>query len=220
MGDKGIVASTAGLAILLNEGIGDTIRVSLTPEPGRRPRARGRDRPAGPPVDGAPLVPAPGQRLSRLRPDDLDVLPGDGPADPGPPEGPDAGVAGDPPRRRGDAGRGHGLRRQRPGRVEARRHRDLACRARSRTRSRRSSSTAGSTGRSAARASSTSSSTSSRPTSTGAIRPRRPPSRHSVWSLARRESTTPPVGKRSCPPGSPSTSGSTIHAQPCILPRN
>ena len=34
MGDKGIVASAAGLAILLNEGIGDTIRVSLTPEPG------------------------------------------------------------------------------------------------------------------------------------------------------------------------------------------
>ena len=34
MSTKGIVASTAGLAILLNEGIGDTIRVSLTPEPG------------------------------------------------------------------------------------------------------------------------------------------------------------------------------------------
>jgi (E)-4-hydroxy-3-methylbut-2-enyl-diphosphate synthase len=34
MGDRGIVASTAGVAILLNEGIGDTIRVSLTPEPG------------------------------------------------------------------------------------------------------------------------------------------------------------------------------------------
>ncbi|MBI2776071.1 MAG: flavodoxin-dependent (E)-4-hydroxy-3-methylbut-2-enyl-diphosphate synthase [Chloroflexi bacterium] len=34
MGDKGIVASAAGLAILLDEGIGDTIRVSLTPEPG------------------------------------------------------------------------------------------------------------------------------------------------------------------------------------------
>ncbi len=33
MGMKGIVASTAGLSILLNEGIGDTIRVSLTPEP-------------------------------------------------------------------------------------------------------------------------------------------------------------------------------------------
>jgi len=34
MGAKGIVASTAGLAILLQEGIGDTIRVSLTPPPG------------------------------------------------------------------------------------------------------------------------------------------------------------------------------------------
>jgi (E)-4-hydroxy-3-methylbut-2-enyl-diphosphate synthase len=34
MGMKGIVASAAGLAILLQEGIGDTIRVSLTPEPG------------------------------------------------------------------------------------------------------------------------------------------------------------------------------------------
>ena len=33
MGSKGIVASTAGLAILLQEGIGDTIRVSLTPQP-------------------------------------------------------------------------------------------------------------------------------------------------------------------------------------------
>jgi (E)-4-hydroxy-3-methylbut-2-enyl-diphosphate synthase len=34
MGAKGIVASTAGLAILLQEGIGDTVRVSLTPAPG------------------------------------------------------------------------------------------------------------------------------------------------------------------------------------------
>ena len=34
MGTKGVVASTAGLAILLQEGIGDTIRVSLTPKPG------------------------------------------------------------------------------------------------------------------------------------------------------------------------------------------
>ena len=34
MAMKGIVGSTAGLAVLLNEGIGDTIRVSLTPEPG------------------------------------------------------------------------------------------------------------------------------------------------------------------------------------------
>ena len=34
MGSKGIVASTAALGILLQEGIGDTIRISLTPEPG------------------------------------------------------------------------------------------------------------------------------------------------------------------------------------------
>jgi (E)-4-hydroxy-3-methylbut-2-enyl-diphosphate synthase len=34
MGSKGIISSTAGLAILLEEGIGDTIRVSLTPAPG------------------------------------------------------------------------------------------------------------------------------------------------------------------------------------------
>ncbi|MFA6015794.1 MAG: flavodoxin-dependent (E)-4-hydroxy-3-methylbut-2-enyl-diphosphate synthase [Gallionellaceae bacterium] len=34
MGSKGIVASTAALSVLLQQGIGDTIRVSLTPEPG------------------------------------------------------------------------------------------------------------------------------------------------------------------------------------------
>jgi (E)-4-hydroxy-3-methylbut-2-enyl-diphosphate synthase len=39
LGSKGIVASTAALAVLLQEGIGDTIRISLTPEPGE-PRTR------------------------------------------------------------------------------------------------------------------------------------------------------------------------------------
>jgi (E)-4-hydroxy-3-methylbut-2-enyl-diphosphate synthase len=34
LGDKGVVASTAAIGVLLQEGIGDTIRVSLTPEPG------------------------------------------------------------------------------------------------------------------------------------------------------------------------------------------
>jgi (E)-4-hydroxy-3-methylbut-2-enyl-diphosphate synthase len=34
MGSKGIVASTAGMSVLLQQGIGDTIRVSLTPSPG------------------------------------------------------------------------------------------------------------------------------------------------------------------------------------------
>ena len=39
MGSEGIVASSAALAVLLQEGIGDTIRISLTPEPGG-PRTR------------------------------------------------------------------------------------------------------------------------------------------------------------------------------------
>ena len=34
MGDKGIIATTAALSVLLEQGIGDTIRASLTPEPG------------------------------------------------------------------------------------------------------------------------------------------------------------------------------------------
>ena len=34
MGSKGIVASTAALSVLLQQGVGDTIRISLTPEPG------------------------------------------------------------------------------------------------------------------------------------------------------------------------------------------
>ena len=34
IGSKGIVASTAALSILMHNGIGDTIRISLTPEPG------------------------------------------------------------------------------------------------------------------------------------------------------------------------------------------
>jgi (E)-4-hydroxy-3-methylbut-2-enyl-diphosphate synthase len=34
MGSKGVVASTAGMAVVLQSGIGDTLRVSLTPEPG------------------------------------------------------------------------------------------------------------------------------------------------------------------------------------------
>ena len=125
MGDKGIIASTAGLAILLNEGIGDTIRVSLTPEPGA-PRERE--------VEVAQQVlQSMGLRsflpqvvgLSRLRPDDLDLLPGDGPADPGLSQGPDADLARDASGCRGPARRGHGLRRQRSRREQARRHRHL-----------------------------------------------------------------------------------------------
>ena len=59
MGSKGIVASTAPLSVLLQEGIGDTIRVSLTPEPGRLAFAGSHRRP-GNPADHGP---------ARLHPD-------------------------------------------------------------------------------------------------------------------------------------------------------
>ena len=67
MGSKGIVASTAAMAVLLQEGIGDTIRVSLTPEPGgdRTREVHGR---AGDPADDGPArVHADGDRLPGLR---------------------------------------------------------------------------------------------------------------------------------------------------------
>ena len=57
MGSKGIVASTAGMAVLLQEGIGDTIRVSLTPEPGGDRTQRGHRR-AGDPADHGRCAPS------------------------------------------------------------------------------------------------------------------------------------------------------------------
>ncbi len=50
MGSKGIVASTAALSVLLLEGVGDTIRISLDSRARRRPYARG-DRGAGDPAN-------------------------------------------------------------------------------------------------------------------------------------------------------------------------
>ena len=82
MGSKGIVASTAGMAVLLQEGIGDTIRVSLTPEPGGD-RTQRSDRRAGDPADhGAAIVRADGGRVPGLRAHHEHVVPGAGAADP------------------------------------------------------------------------------------------------------------------------------------------
>ena len=172
MGDKGIVASTAGLAILLNEGIGDTIRVSLTPEPGA-PRASARSRSRSRSSSrwacarscrrcrrarAAAGRPRPSSRRwpSRSRAYLKDRMPEWRETHPG---------------RRGPARRRHGLRRQRPGRVASMPTSASASRARSRSRSPRSSSTAASTGRCAATASSPNSSPSSRTTSRGGSRP-------------------------------------------------
>ena len=128
MGSKGIVASSAALAVLLQQGIGDTIRISLTPEPNG-------DRTLEVKVaqellqsmgfrSFVPLVAAcPGcgrttsttfQELARDIQDFIREL--------------DAGVEA-PLSGRGDADRrGDGLHRQRTWRVEARRYRHLAAR--------------------------------------------------------------------------------------------
>ena len=126
MGDKGVIASTAGLSILLNEGIGDTIRVSLTPEPGA-PREREVEiaqqvlqsmglRSFLPQVSACPGC---GRTTSTFFQEMAQQIQGylkD--------QMPD--LARDASGRRGPARRGHGLRGERAGRVEARRHRDLA----------------------------------------------------------------------------------------------
>ena len=127
LGMKGIVSSTAGLAILLDQGIGDTIRVSLTPSPDgeREEEVRVAQqvlqsmglRSFMPQVSACPgcgrttstFFQEMAQQIQTYLKDRICW-------------------AGDAPRRRGPAGRRHGLRRQRPGRIEARRHRDLAAR--------------------------------------------------------------------------------------------
>ena len=66
MGSKGIVASTAALAILLQEGVGDTIRISLTPEPGGDRTREVDSRPRDSPDHGVTGVCAVSSRLSWL----------------------------------------------------------------------------------------------------------------------------------------------------------
>ncbi len=81
MGMKGIVASTAGLAPLLLQGIGDTIRVSLTPKPdGDRTEEVS---PADPAVARHPQLHPAGHGLPRMRTHHQHLLPGAGPANPG-----------------------------------------------------------------------------------------------------------------------------------------
>ena len=85
MGSKGIVSTTAALGILLQDGIGDTIRASLTPEPGgdraprgaRLPRAAAEPRPA--------RLPPRGHGLPGLRAHHQHGLPGARPDDRAPP---------------------------------------------------------------------------------------------------------------------------------------
>ncbi len=128
MGTKGLVWSASAMGVLLNEGIGDTIRVSLTPRPGRRPARRGLRGVRAAPVARHPLLRAVRHRLPRLRTHDVDDVPGARRADPGLRARPDAGVEDAVRRHREHDARGHGLRRQRARRVEGRFDRHLAAR--------------------------------------------------------------------------------------------
>lgn len=114
IGSKGIVASSAALSVLLQEGIGDTIRISLTPEPGQSrtqevivAQELFNHRPA--------RLHAAGHGLPGLRPHHLRVLPGAGQGGTKPRAREDAAVE-DPPPGCGehDPG-GDGLHRQRTG---------------------------------------------------------------------------------------------------------
>ena len=92
MGSKGIVASTAALSVLLQEGIGDTIRISLTPEPGGD---RTKEVVVGQEIlqtMGLRKFTPHGHRLPGLRPHHLDHLPGTGRRHPDLPARADAGL--------------------------------------------------------------------------------------------------------------------------------
>ena len=111
MGMKGLVWSASAIGILLNEGIGDTIRVSLTPRPGGD-RREGLRRVRAAAVAGDPRLRAERHRL-RVRADDEQHVPGTGRAHAGVHPRTDADVEAQLRGRRKPHPRGHGLRRQR-----------------------------------------------------------------------------------------------------------
>ncbi len=142
MGSKGIVASSAAMGFLLQQGIGDTIRVSLTPEPNGDRTLEVQSR-AGAVADArAAYLRSAGCCLSRLRPHHLDDLSGTCLQHSKLHSRFHAGMEDAIPWRRGPQRRGDGLHRQRSGRKQTRRHRHFASRHRRGSRLRRSLSTA------------------------------------------------------------------------------
>ncbi len=119
MGSKGIVASTAALSVLLQEGIGDTIRISLTPEPGGDRTKEVVVGPGNPANPGTAEIYADGDRLSWLRAHYLHCLSGVGGQNPDLFTRTDAGLEGAISRCGKHECGGHGLYRQRPGRIKA-----------------------------------------------------------------------------------------------------
>ena len=147
MGSKGIVASTAALAVLLQQGIGDTIRISLTPEPGGdRTKevvvAQEILQTMGLRAFAPMVIACPG-----LRPHDEHRVPGARGEHPELAARADADLEDALCRRREHARRGDGLHRQRARANRSMRTSASACRGPARIRSRRSSSTAPATSR-------------------------------------------------------------------------
>ena len=126
MGSKGIVASSAALGVLLQEGLGDTIRISLTPEPGGDRTQEVKVAQELLQTMGFRSFAPAGRRLSRLRAHDLDRVPGAGARHRDLSRPVDAGVAQDLSGRRAPQRRGDGLHRQRTRREQARQYRHLA----------------------------------------------------------------------------------------------
>ena len=128
MGSKGIVASSAAMGFLLQQGIGDTIRVSLTPEPNGDRTLEVKVAQELLQTLGlrtfVPLVAA----CPRLRPHHLDDLSGTCLQHSKLHSRFHAGMEDAIPWRRGPQRRGDGLHRQRSGREQTRRHRHLASR--------------------------------------------------------------------------------------------
>ncbi len=123
MGTKGLVWSSAAMGVLLNEGIGDTIRVSLTPRPGGDRREEVYAACELLQSLGLRVVFAERHRVPGVRPhDELDV-PGTGGTDSGIHQRSDAGLEDAVRGRRNDDPRGDGMRGERSRRVESREHR-------------------------------------------------------------------------------------------------
>ena len=128
MGTKGVVASSAAMGVLLQQGIGDTIRISLTPEPNGDRTLEVKVAQELLQTIGLADLRAAGRRLPWLRPHHVDDVPGTGRRYPELHSRLDAGMEEALSGRRRSQRRGDGLHRQRTGREQARRHRHFAAR--------------------------------------------------------------------------------------------
>ena len=126
MGSKGIVASTAALAPVLQDGIGDTIRTSLTPLPNGDRTEEVIVVAADSAIARHPQFHPAGDRVPGVRPHHQHVLPGDGRPDSDLPARRNAQMEGQPPGRGDHEGRGDGLRGERARGIQTLQHRHLA----------------------------------------------------------------------------------------------